>query len=268
MDNTNKSACVYLVGAGPGDPELLTVKAHRLLQEADVVVYDRLISPEIIEIIPAGTTRIYVGKQTGHHHMPQNAINELLVSLARKGRQVVRLKGGDPFVFGRGSEEAQYLVRHSIRYEIIPGITAASACSAYAGIPLSHRGLANSVRFVAGHCKADETLDLNWQGLADQDTTLAVYMGLATLPQLQRELIAAGLPASTPAAIIEDGTTPRQRRHLTTLDHLVSIADDNAIKSPALIVIGRVVALALELDWFAGTDSKWADEYVSQTAKG
>jgi uroporphyrin-III C-methyltransferase len=267
VDDMNNDACVYLVGAGPGDPELLTVKAQRLLQQADVVVYDRLISPEILELIPAGTTRIYVGKRTGHHHMSQAATNELLVSLARKGRQVVRLKGGDPFVFGRGSEEAQYLVRHGVCFQVVPGITAASACSAYAGIPLSHRGLSNSVRFVTGHCRADEPLHLDWQGLADPDTTLVIYMGLATLPLLQRELVAAGLAGATPAAIIEAGTTPRQRTHLTSLKNLVCVANQQAVHSPALLIIGRVVTLADELDWFGATAGEWVDCYAQQAAK-
>lgn len=267
MDHNNQTTCVYLVGAGPGDPDLLTVKAQRLLQDADVVVYDRLVSPEIISLIPPGTTRIYVGKQTGQHHMTQESINELLVGLACKGRHVVRLKGGDPFIFGRGSEEAQVLARHGIRFEIIPGITAASACSAYAGIPLSHRGLANSIRFVAGHCQADEPLDLDWQGLADPDTTLAIYMGLANLHRVQRKLIVSGLPGDTPAAIIEAGTTPRQKRHLATLDKLADLAKERSVKSPALVLIGRVVTLACELDWFQGATADWMDEHVSRTAK-
>jgi uroporphyrin-III C-methyltransferase/precorrin-2 dehydrogenase/sirohydrochlorin ferrochelatase/uroporphyrin-III C-methyltransferase len=263
----NNDACVYLVGAGPGDPELLTVKAQRLLQQADVVVYDRLISAEILALIPAGTTRIYVGKRTGHHHMSQAAINDLLVSLARKGRQVVRLKGGDPFVFGRGSEEAQYLARHGVYFEVVPGITAASACGAYAGIPLSHRGLSNGVRFVTGHCRADEPLRLDWQGLADPNTTLVIYMGLASLPELQRELVAAGLPKAMPAAIIEAGTTPQQRTHLTSLEQLACVAQRQAVRSPALIIIGRVVTLADELHWFGATASEWLDCHAQQAAK-
>lgn len=243
-------ACVYLVGAGPGDPDLLTLKAHRLLQEADVVVYDRLVSQPILDLIPAGTSRIFVGKATGNHHLSQDDINELLVNLARRARRIVRLKGGDPLIFGRGSEEALTLARAGVRFEIVPGITAASACTTYAGIPLTHRGVANSVRFVAGHCRADQPLDLDWRSLADPDTTLVVYMGLANLGAIQRQLLAAGLPANTPAALIENGSTPQQRRLLTRLETLAETAQTEQVVSPALIVIGKVVALAGEMDWF------------------
>lgn len=246
----SEQACVYLVGAGPGDPDLLTLKAHRLLQEADVVVYDRLVSQEILDLVPTGTSRIFVGKAAGNHHMRQEAINELLANLARRARKVVRLKGGDPLIFGRGSEEALHLARHGVRFEIVPGITAASACTTYAGIPLTHRGLAGSARFVAGHCRADQPLDLDWDRLADPDTTLVIYMGLANLPEIAARLIAAGLAADTPAALIENGSTPRQRRLLTRLDALAATALSERVTSPALVVIGRVVALAGEMDWF------------------
>ena len=243
-------ACVYLVGAGPGDPELLTLKAHRLLQKADVVVYDRLVSPAILDLIPTGASRIFVGKAPGNHHLSQDDINTLLVSLARRARSVVRLKGGDPLIFGRGSEEALVLARAGIRFEIVPGVTAASACTTYAGIPLTHRGVANSVRFLAGHCRADQSLDLDWSRLADPDTTLVVYMGLANLPDIQRQLISAGLDPNTPAALIENGSTPQQRRLLTQLRDLESTARTEQVTSPALIVIGRVVELAGEMDWY------------------
>jgi uroporphyrin-III C-methyltransferase/precorrin-2 dehydrogenase/sirohydrochlorin ferrochelatase/uroporphyrin-III C-methyltransferase len=246
----NKQACVYLVGAGPGDPELLTVKAQRLLQQADVVVYDRLVSSAILDLIPPGTSRIYVGKASGQHSMPQAEINDLLLNLARNGHQVVRLKGGDPFVFGRGSEEAQHLARHGTRFEVVPGITSAAACSAYAGIPLSHRGLARSVRFVTGHCRADQPLDLDWDGLADPQTTLVFYMGLANLPQIQDGLLDAGMAATTPVAFVENGTTPQQRRILTTLNELQEAAQRHEVQAPALIIIGAVVGFAEELDWF------------------
>jgi len=247
-------ACVYLVGAGPGDPDLLTLKAYRLLQEADVVVYDRLVSQAILDLIPAGTSRIFVGKAAGNHHLGQDEINELLGNLAQRSRKVVRLKGGDPLIFGRGSEEALHLTRLGMRFEIIPGITAASACTTYAGIPLTHRGLASSVRFVAGHCRGDSTLDLNWSSLADPDTTLVIYMGLANLQEIQNGLIAAGLAVTTPVALIEKGSTPQQRRLLTQLDQLVATAQFEQLVSPALVVIGRVVALAGELDWFAALE--------------
>ena len=241
---------VYLVGAGPGDPDLLTVKALRLIQQADVLVYDRLVSAEVMKKVPAGVTRVYVGKAPGNHHMDQRDINRLILALARKHHRVVRLKGGDPFIFGRGSEEADYLVRHGIEFEYVPGITAAAACSGYAGIPLTHRGVASSVRLITGHCRADHPLQLNWQSLADPDTTLVFYMGLANLQQLQNELIRAGLPGSTPAAAVENGTTPQQRRCLSSLVNISADVTDMGIASPALIIIGRVVDFAEQLDWF------------------
>lgn len=261
-------ACVYLVGAGPGDPDLLTRKAHRLLQEADVVVYDRLVSQAILDLIPAGTSRIFVGKASGNHHLSQDDINELLANLARTShgcaRNIVRLKGGDPLIFGRGGEEALHLAKQGVRFEIVPGITAASACTTYAGIPLTHRGLANSVRFVAGHCRGDQPLELNWKSLADPDTTLVIYMGLANLEEIQYRLVAAGLSASTPAALIENGGTQRQRRVLTRLDRLAATARDEHVVSPAVVVIGRVVELAGELDWFAEVTT---DEYADRSAQ-
>ena len=260
----SNEACVYLVGAGPGDPDLLTLKAYRLLQEADVVVYDRLVSQAILDLIPAGTSRIFVGKAAGNHHLSQDNINELLSNLARRARKVVRLKGGDPLIFGRGSEEALHLVQQGVRFEIVPGITAASACTTYAGIPLTHRGLASSVRFVAGHCRSDQPLELNWKSLADPDTTLVIYMGLANLEEIQYQLITAGLSASTPAALIENGSTQQQRRLLTRLDSLAATARVEQVLSPALVVIGRVVALAGELDWFA---EMAADDYADRSAQ-
>ena len=260
----SNEACVYLVGAGPGDPDLLTLKAYRLLQEADVVVYDRLVSQAILDLIPAGTSRIFVGKAAGNHHLSQDNINELLSNLARRARKVVRLKGGDPLIFGRGSEEALHLVQQGVRFEIVPGITAASACTTYAGIPLTHRGLASSVRFVAGHCRSDQPLELNWKSLADPDTTLVIYMGLANLEEIQYQLITAGLNASTPVALIENGSTQQQRRLLTRLDSLAATAHSQQVVSPALVVIGRVVALAGELDWFA---EMAADDYADRSAQ-
>lgn len=241
---------VYLVGAGPGDPELLTVKALRLIQQADVIVYDRLVSEPVLELIPSGTQRIYVGKAPGQHHMAQEEINSLLAKLAKTNRTIVRLKGGDPFIFGRGSEEAQYLVQHGVHFEYVPGITAAMACSAYAGIPLTHRGMARSVRLITGHCKADHPLNLNWKSLADKETTLVFYMGIANLPQLKTELVKAGLAASTPAAAIENGTTPSQRQCISTLEQLPEDIERLGIQSPALIIIGDVVNFSTELNWF------------------
>lgn len=246
----NHKPCVYLVGAGPGDPELLTVKAQRLLQTVDVVVYDRLVGREILEQIPAGVKQVYVGKQSGHHVLPQDEINSQLVNLVRSGRSVVRLKGGDPFVFGRGSEEAEFLARHSIPFEIVPGITAASACSAYAGIPLTHRGLARSVEFITGHCRNDEPLNLDWQSLARPDKTIVIYMGLANIDEIRQGFLSAGLAADTPVAIIENGTTPRQRRLVTDLGTLPQTIKQHALQAPVMFIIGKVVAFAPILDWF------------------
>jgi uroporphyrin-III C-methyltransferase/precorrin-2 dehydrogenase/sirohydrochlorin ferrochelatase/uroporphyrin-III C-methyltransferase len=239
---------VYLVGAGPGDPELLTVKAQRILREAEVVVYDRLVSGAILELIPTGAKRIYVGKSADQHHMTQDEINELLVNLARRGRKVVRLKGGDPYVFGRGSEEAIYLRRHGLSFEVVPGLTSAAGCSAYAGIPLTHRGLSTGVRFLTGHCSANRPLDLNWASLADPGTTLVVYMGIGQLAEISRKLMDAGLPGATPAAIIENGTTPKQRSSIGTLADLADRAVRFDFKPPSLVIIGRVVSLAEELN--------------------
>lgn len=236
-------APVYLVGAGPGDPELLTLKAHRLLGEAEVVVYDRLVAQAILEIVPKGTSRIYVGKAPKCHRMVQDEINALLVKLSRAGRRVVRLKGGDPYIFGRGSEEVAFLRRHGVPVEVVPGVTAAAGCAAAAGIPLTHRGLATGVRFVTGHRGNDRSLDLNWRSLADPDTTLVVYMGLATLGRLSRELVEAGLPPDTPAAAVASGTLPEQRVIVGTLDSLVGRIEAAGLRPPTLAIIGKVVSL-------------------------
>jgi len=235
---------VSLVGAGPGDPELIAVRALRRIEAAEVVVYDRLVSDQILDLVPAGATRIYVGKANGQHTLPQDEINDLLVKLARAGHRVVRLKGGDPFIFGRGSEEAEYLARHKVPYEVIPGITAASGCTANLGIPLTHRGLATGVRFVTGHCRNDIDLELNWDSLADPDTTLVIYMGLANVTQIAERLIAAGLPPDTPAAAIAQGTLPAQRLCRSRLADLPRVATEARLAAPVLIVIGRVLALA------------------------
>ncbi|MEM7221819.1 MAG: uroporphyrinogen-III C-methyltransferase [Pseudomonadota bacterium] len=235
---------VYLVGAGPGDPDLLTVKAMRLLREAEVVVYDRLISSAILALVPAGTMRIYVGKAAAKHHRSQDETNELLVSLARAGHQVVRLKGGDPFIFGRGSEEATYLARHGIPFQVVPGITAASGCGASLGIPLTHRGLAKGVRFVTGHCRNNGALDLNWSSLADPDTTLVIYMALANLEEISCKLQAAGLAPGTPAAAVAGGTMPSQSMVCGSLADLSARVSELDLQAPVLIIIGRVVELA------------------------
>ncbi len=247
---------VALVGAGPGDPELLTTKAARLLQAAEVVVFDRLVSAEVLATVPAGTTRIYAGKAMAAHALVQDEINDLLVSLARSGRRVVRLKGGDPFVFGRGSEEAEHLARHGIPFEVVPGISSASGCATYSGIPLTHRGLAQGVRLLAGHCRDGQPLDYDWARLADPDSTLVIYMGLTTLPQVADELMNAGLPSDTPAAAVENGTTPRQRRVVGTIATLPGLVVAAGLKAPTLIIIGRVVSLAGTLDWFGRADQE------------
>ncbi len=250
----NDQARVFLVGAGPGDPDLLTVKAQRLLREADVVVYDRLISDAILDQIPVGVTRICVGKASGHHSVSQPDINSLLVRLARADYNVVRLKGGDPFVFGRGSEEAEYLHRQRIGFEVVPGVTAASACSAYAGIPLTHRGLSRGVRLVTGHCRDDEPLQLDWCKLADPDATLVVYMGLANTEEICTQLIAAGLVGDTPAAAVSQGTTCRQRSCYSTLQHLAVDVHKAGLQAPVTLIIGKVVRLAPSLAWFNAND--------------
>lgn len=240
---------VYLVGAGPGDPDLLTVKAVRLLKEADVVVYDRLVSEPILDLIPSGTARIYVGKVSGNHSLPQDEINELLVRLSARNRTVVRLKGGDPYVFGRGSEEASELADNNVPFEVVPGITAASGISAALGAPLTHRGLAHSVRLITGHRKLNGALDLNWRSLADADTTLVFYMGLANLPEISENLIRAGLPADTPAAAISNGTLAGQRQCIASLDRLPTLVEAVGLEAPVLTVVGRVVSLVPHLNW-------------------
>jgi uroporphyrin-III C-methyltransferase len=233
---------VYLVGAGPGDPGLLTVRGAEVLGAADVVVYDRLSVASLLDLAPPGAERISVGKTPRGPSVSQDAINALLVERGRTGASVVRLKGGDPFVFARGGEEAQVLADAGIPFEIVPGITAASGCAAAAGIPLTHRGHATGVRFLTGHCREGAGLDLNWASLADPDTTLVVYMGLANLPEISARLIDAGLPADTPAAAIADGTTERQRVLRTTLVALPEQVRTARFGAPVLIVIGRVVA--------------------------
>ncbi len=241
---------VMLVGAGPGDPDLLTVKAHRLLGSVDVIVYDRLVAKPILELIPETTERIFAGKRASNHYMPQEDINNLLVDLARVGKKVMRLKGGDPFVFGRGGEEALHLVRHGIPFEVVPGITSSAGCAAYAGIPLTHRGLAQGVRFVTGHSKSDEPLTLDWRSLADPETTLVVYMGMANVGEISDKLAENGLPSDTPVAVINMGTRPAQKTLLTTLAELPDTIKSSDIKGATLFVIGRVVTLAEELSWF------------------
>jgi uroporphyrin-III C-methyltransferase len=255
---------VSLVGAGPGDPDLLTVKALRLLQQADVVVFDRLVSAEILSLIPHGVGQISVGKSPGKHCVPQDQINEIIVSLARAGRRLVRLKGGDPYIFGRGGEEALVLREHGIPFEVVPGVTAAAGCSSYAGIPLTHRGLNHGVRFITGHLQNNESLAIDWTKVADPDCTLVIYMGLNSLSEICAELIRAGLPASTPAAAIHGGSTPQQRKVIATLDDLAKAVASAELKSPVTTIIGDVVTLSSELDWFDQNDrNEGYDNYDS-----
>lgn len=256
---------VYLVGAGPGDPGLLTVKAMELLNRADVVVYDRLIAPAILDLIASGVTRISVGKASGRHSVPQEEINDLLVKLASGNRTIVRLKGGDPFTFGRGSEEAQHLSRHGTAFEVVPGVTAATACSAYAGVPLTHRGLSRNVQFVTGHFREKERLNLDWHALATADSTIVVYMGLANLQRICDGLLRVGMDPATPAVAIQDGTTDRQRRVFGDLATLPRRVKGSKLTAPVLIVIGRTVALAGELDWFV-TNKERLDDTLAGAA--
>jgi len=236
---------VHLVGAGPGDPDLLTVKALKLLNAAQVVVYDRLVSADILALANPSARMISVGKESGRHSVPQDQINSLLESLAREGLMVVRLKGGDPFIFGRGGEEALHLAEVGIPCSVVPGITAAAGCGAAAGIPLTHRGLAGSVRLITGHGLEDKDLRINWASLSDPDCTLVFYMGIATAPLISAKLMEAGLSADTPAAAIERGTRKDQKVHITTLRELPTVAA--GCQPPTLLVVGRVVSLSPQL---------------------
>lgn len=242
---------VYLVGAGPGDPELLTLKAYRLLQTADVILYDALISDEILDLVGKKTHKIYVGKRANAHHLNQIEINQLLVLHAKNGKSVVRLKGGDPFIFGRGGEELQALQQHQIPFEVIPGITAASGCASYAGIPLTHRDHAQSVQLVTAHQKDNAKVD--WKALAKGQQTLVFYMGLMKNKQISHSLISNGLNPLTPVAVIENGTRNNQRVFTATISQLCELVKSNKLQMPALIIVGEVVALSKQLAWFCPT---------------
>lgn len=239
---------VFLVGAGPGDPDLLTVKALRLLGQADVVLYDRLVSEPILGLVRSDAECIHVGKARANHSVPQEQINQMLVDYARAGKTVVRLKGGDPFIFGRGGEEIETLAENGVGFQVVPGITAASGCAAYAGIPLTHRQYAQSVRFVTGHLK-DNTANLPWHELIHEEQTLVFYMGLVGLPIICRELVAHGMRPDMPVALVSKGTTPDQITVTGTLETIVSQVDSAGVVPPTLVIVGEVVQLRDRLRW-------------------
>ena len=240
---------VYLVGAGPGDPDLLTLRALRLMHKADVVLYDRLVSPEILLKLRPDAQKIYVGKRSADHAVPQETINEMLARLAKEGNRVLRLKGGDPFIFGRGGEELESLAAAGIPFQIVPGITAASGCASYAGIPLTHRDYSQSVRFLTGHTK-DGRVPLEWDILVKEQQTLVFYMGLAGLPHICEQLLKHGMSSTTPVAVIQQGTTQTQKVVVGNLDRIADMALEKEIEAPTIIIIGEVVKLQKSLSWF------------------
>jgi uroporphyrin-III C-methyltransferase/precorrin-2 dehydrogenase/sirohydrochlorin ferrochelatase len=240
---------VYLVGGGPGDPDLLTFKALRLMQQADVILYDRLVSDEVMELVRRDAELIYVGKERDNHTVAQGDINQLLVDLAKQGRRVCRLKGGDPFIFGRGGEEIETLAENGIPFQVVPGITAASGCSTYSGIPLTHRDYSQSCRFVTGHLK-DGSMNLPWDELAVEQQTIVFYMALVGSKHLSEQLIAHGMRGDMPVALVEKGTTPDQKVYTTTLAGLPDLVKNETIHAPTLIIVGEVVKLREKLNWF------------------
>ena len=240
---------VYLVGAGPGDPDLLTLRALRLMHKADVVLYDRLVSPEVLLKLRPDAQKIYVGKRSADHAVPQETINEMLVRLAKEGNRVLRLKGGDPFIFGRGGEELESLAAAGIPFQVVPGITAASGCASYAGIPLTHRDYSQSVRFLTGHTK-DGRVPLEWELLVKEQQTLVFYMGLAGLPDICDQLLKHGMSSSTPVAVIQQGTTQTQKVVVGNLNKIADLAVEKEIQAPTIIIIGEVVKLQESLSWF------------------
>lgn len=244
---------VYLVGAGPGDPELLTLKAHRLLREADAIVHDHLVSPEILSLGRADAERVFVGKKGGGFCCPQRNIEGTLIRLAREGKTVVRLKGGDPFVFGRGGEEAEALVDAGIRFEIVPGVTSALGAAAYSGVPLTHRAHSSAVVFLTGHEDPNKPdTPIRWEDYGALRATLCVYMGMKNLESITRRLQAGGMPAATPALVIQSATTGEHRQLLSTVEAIALESEHAGFGAPAIVVIGEVAALAPKLAWFAG----------------
>ena len=240
---------VFLVGAGPGDPELLTLRAVRLLQQAHVIVYDHLVSSAVLDFVSPTAERIYAGKRRNEHTMRQEQINALLIKLALEGKQVVRLKGGDPFIFGRGGEELQALAKHDIAFEVVPGVTAAAGVSSYAGIPLTHRDYAQSCLFVTGHLK-DGSADLDWPSLVRANQTVVIYMGLGGLPEICRQMMAHGASPDLPIAVVQDGTITTQKVVTGTLADMPGRVAQARLKSPCLTIIGEVVKLHDALAWF------------------
>lgn len=240
---------VYLVGGGPGDPDLLTFKALRLMQQSDVVVYDRLVSPAVLELVRRDAERIYAGKERDNHSIPQDQINALLVKLAKEGKRVCRLKGGDPFIFGRGGEEIATLMEEGVSFQVVPGITAASGCATYAGIPLTHRDYSQSVTFVTGNLKKGE-LKLNWQALAQPNQTIVFYMGLHGIRTICEQLVAHGVRDTMPVALVQQGTTPDHQVYIGNLRNLVHLVEEAEVKPPTLIIVGEVVSLHEKLNWF------------------
>lgn len=248
-DATANKGEVFLVGGGPGDPDLLTFRALRLMQQCDVCVYDKLVSPEVMELVRRDAELIFVGKSRDQHTMPQEEINQLLAKLALQGKRVLRLKGGDPFIFGRGGEEIETLMQHGVPFQVVPGITAANGVSSYAGIPLTHRDYAQACLFITGHLK-DGTVDLDWEAMARPKQTVVIYMGLVGLNQICEKLIEHGVPSTMPAAVIQQGTTQRQKVVTATLQDLAEKVEAAQLKPPSLIIVGEVVQLREKLNWF------------------
>jgi len=254
-DLSDRKGEVYLVGAGPGDPDLLTFRALRLMQQADVAVYDRLVSQGIVDLVRRDAELVYVGKERNNHTIPQEDINQLLVRLAQEGKRVVRLKGGDPFIFGRGGEEIETLKENNVDFQVVPGITAAAGCSTYGGIPLTHRDHAQSCTFVTGHLK-DGTVNLNWSALAHQNQTIVFYMGLQAVNIIHQKLVEFGLDDDTPAALVEQGTTENQRVHIATLGTLSEVVKEQNVLPPSIIIVGTVVTLHEKLKWFSPNNER------------